>query len=223
MGAPTRGASARGAGCPPTDSLFSLKQLEGYGWPLSLWCVLCCPEGGEMWSACSHFGTLSVLSVFVSLCKRVLQPHSHVLRSLSGVLFSNSYYLSLWGRVKSGTTYFTMLVMSLPLIFLVTSWEVKKFLTLIRCNLSNFLYIIRAFCALCKKFFAHLRQIKYEQILWLSLDQQTEPRFPPLESARDILLLGQYSVAEATLGSGLKGLAAPNSCLFEYCLLKSMF
>ena len=29
----------------------------------------------------------------------------------------------------------------------------------------NFLYIISAFCALCKKFFVHLRQIKYEQIL----------------------------------------------------------
>lgn len=43
----------------------------------------------------------------------------------------------------------------------------------------------------------------------------TFPKFPPFESALDVLLPGQYSMAEVMLGAGLKGLAVPSPCLFE--------
>ena len=131
------------------DSLFSLEELQALGRPLPVvWCCAGLRErkcgqhivtsvpfqyslSWSLWCVCGEGGASALLPC-----------------SLSGALFLNSCYLFLWGRVKSGTTYLTMLVMSLHLIFLI-SWEVKKFLTLIRCNLSNFLYIISA---LYKKF-----------------------------------------------------------------------
>ena len=158
MGAPTKGCQCwRYHLSPLLGSLFSLKELEAERRPLPVVWLCAGLRKGESGQHVANSVPFRCSLPWSLWCRGVLQLLSHVLGFSRGVLCLNSCYLFLWRRSKSGTSYFTMLVMSLPLIFLVILWEVKKFLTLIRCNLSNFLYIISAFCALYKKFFAYLR------------------------------------------------------------------
>lgn len=150
-GLPQSNANAADAGWSPLlSSLFPLEELEV---PL--------PKG-QCYAGLGEGNVVNVVTSVPSQCSLVL---ASVMRgggvfslipmfkcSVSGVLLLNSCYLFSWGRLNPGTTYFTMLEMSLPLIFLMTLREVKTFLTSRRYNLSNCLYTISAFCVFYETF-----------------------------------------------------------------------